>query len=480
MNDARIEDREEACPSLPPPLASPPVPPAPPRRRRSFGTALKLGAIAGLTLLLLVPLRMIGSVLDERQERRQEALTNITSTWGEAQLVGGPVLIVPYKYRSKAWKEQQVNGRLERVESVETCTAQACFLPERLQVGGQLAAEELHRGIYQAVVYRGDLTLTGAFAKPSFDEWKVVPEDVLWDEAVVTLAITDLRGAKDALVLTLDGETYPLTPGSKLAEFPSGVHARVKKLAHDKDELAFELKLALNGSGALRFIPVGRQTRVQLTSPWRDPKFTGAFLPSQRSVTATGFTADWEVSYYGRPYPQQWSTQETASPFNSRAVTASLFGVELLTPVDGYRHIERAIKYGVLFIALVFTAFFLFEMLARVRVHPFQYTLIGAALCLFYLVVLALSEVTSFGLAYLAGAAASTGLIVAYSARVLGGYRRSLLIGGELAAIYGCLYVILQLQDYALLFGTAGLFLALAIVMFVTRKIDWYARDEAR
>ena len=471
MNTDPMETREVSSPPLPPPVAPPP----PPRPRRHFGTVLKLGAIAGLTLLLLVPLRMIGSVLDERQERRQEALTNITSSWGEAQLVGGPVLIVPYTYRTKGWKEQ-----LERVETIETCTAQACFLPERLQVGGQLAAEELHRGIYQAVVYRGDLTLTGAFAKPSFDEWKVAPDDVLWDEALVTLAITDLRGAKGALNLTLDGESYPLSPGSKLAEFSSGVHARVKKLAHDKGELAFELKLALNGSGALRFIPVGRQTRVQLTSPWRDPKFTGAFLPSQRSVTAAGFTADWEVSYYGRPYPQQWSTQETASPFNSRAVTASLFGVELLTPVDGYRHVERAIKYGVLFIALVFTAFFLFEMLARVRVHPFQYTLIGAALCLFYLVVLALSEVTSFGLAYLAGASAATGLIVAYSARVLGGYRRSLLIGGELAAIYGCLYVILQLQDYALLFGAAGLFLALAVVMFVTRKIDWYARDEAR
>lgn len=473
MNTEPMEAHESSSPPLPPPMP-------PPRPRRHFGTVLKLGAIAGLTLLLLVPLRMIGAVLAERQERREEALANITSTWGEPQLVGGPVLIVPYKYRTKAWKEQLVNGRLERVEAVETSTAQACFLPERLQVGGQLATEELHRGIYQAVVYRGDLTLSGAFVRPNFDEWNVAPEDVLWDEAVVTLAITDLRGAKGALNLTFDGESYPLSSGSKLAGFPSGVHTRVPHLARDKHELAFELKLGLNGSGALRFAPVGRQTRVQLSSPWRDPKFAGAFLPSQRSVTATGFTADWEVSSYARPYPQQWSTRESKPPFNDRVVSASLFGVELLTPVDGYRHVERAIKYGVLFIALVFTAFFLFELLARVRVHPFQYTLIGAALCLFYLVVLALSEVTSFGLAYLAGTVAATGLIVAYSARVLGGHRRALLIGGELVAIYGCLYVILQLQDYALLCGAAGLFLALAIVMFVTRNMDWYARDEAR
>jgi inner membrane protein len=440
---------------------------------------LKLGMIAALTLLLLVPLTMIRSVLSERLERRQEALANITATWGGAQLVSGPVLIIPYKYRTKAWKEQVVNGRVERAEATETRTAQACFLPERLQVTGALAAEALHRGIYQAVVYRGDLQLAGAFAKPSFDEWKVAPEDILWDEALVTLAITDLRGAKGALNLTLDGQACPLEPGSKLADFPSGVHVRIPGLARDK-ELVFELQLPLNGSGALRFAPVGRQTRVQLTSPWPDPKFAGAFLPSQRTVGPAGFTADWEVSYYGRPYPQQWSSQEAAQPFKAAVVEASLFGVELLTPVDGYRHVERAIKYGVLFIALVFTAFFLFEMLARVRVHPFQYTLVGAALCLFYLAVLALSEVTSFSLAYLAGATAATGLIVGYSAYALGSRARALLIGGELAAIYGCLYVILQLQDYALLFGTAGLFLALGIVMFVTRKFDWYARDEGK
>ncbi|MCX7006841.1 MAG: cell envelope integrity protein CreD [Kiritimatiellaeota bacterium] len=460
MNEVHNE-RQTPCS---PPLPSIPPPPSPaPRRGRGFGTVLKLVMIAVLTLLLLIPLIMIRSVLTERLERRQEALANITATWGEEQIIGGPVLIIPYKYRAKAWKEQVVNGRLERVETTETRTAQACFL-----------------GIYQAVVYRGDLQLAGAFAKPNFDEWKVAPEDVLWDEALVTLAITDLRGAKGALNLTLDGQNCPLSPGSKLADFPSGVHARLKALARDKDELAFELKLALNGSGALRFAPVGRQTRIQLTSPWPDPKFAGAFLPSQRTVGPDGFTADWEVSYYGRPYPQQWSSQDAAAPFNSRVVSTSLFGVELLTPVDGYRHVERAIKYGVLFISLVFTAFFLFEILARVRVHPFQYTLIGAALCLFYLAVLALSEITSFGLAYLAGATAATGLIVGYSGHVLSSFRRSLLIGGELAAIYGCLYVILQLQDYSLLFGTAGLFLALAIVMFVTRKIDWYARDEAK
>jgi len=466
-----------AMPDLP--GQPPPVPP-PAARRSSFGTALKMGTIAALTLLLLIPLALIRSVLSERLARRQEALENITGTWGSDQVLLGPVLIVPYKYRVKGWKDQTINGRLERVEVTETRVAQAHCLPEKLQVTGQLDSEQRYRGIYQAVVYRGTVQLAGAFARPAFDEWKVAPEDVLWDDAVVTLAVTDLRGAQEALTLTLAGKTYPLLPGAKLKNFAAGLHARVPGLAPDAAELPFEVKLTLNGSGSLRLAPAGRQTRVALSSPWPDPKFDGAFLPVTRTVSPAGFQAEWAVSYYGRSYPQQWTTQDDATPLTSAAVNSSLFGVELLTVMDSYRYVERAIKYGILFLTLVFTAFFLFEVLVRIRVHPFQYTLVGAALCLFYLALLSLSEVIRFGLAYLIGAAAAALLIVGYSAHVLRSLRRALLIGGELAAIYGCLYVILRLQDYALLFGTAGLFLALAIVMFVTRRVDWYARDERR
>ena len=457
---------------------APPASPPPVIRRARFGTTLKMGAIAGLVLVLLIPLAMIRSVLTERLARRQEALVNITSTWGSDQVINGPVLIVPYKYRVKAWMEQVISGRLERVETMETLTAQAHFLPEKLQVNGQLISDVRHRGIYQAVVYRGDLQVSGSFSKPVFDEWKVAPEDILWDDACVTLAISDLRGAQEVLTLNFAGQACPLTPGSKLKGFSSGVHARVKGLSPEPAELPFDLKLTINGSGSMRFAPVGRQTRVQLSSSWPDPKFDGAFLPVTRTVSPAGFQAEWAVSYYGRSYPQQWSTRDDPPPFTTAAVNGSLFGVDLLTVVDGYRHVERSIKYGVLFLTLVFTAFFLFEILVRLRVHPFQYTLVGVALCLFYLALLSLSEVISFGLAYLVGAASASLLIVGYSAHVLRSFRRALLIGAELAAIYACLFVILRLQDYALLFGTAGLFLALAIVMFVTRKIDWYARDE--
>jgi inner membrane protein len=455
----------------------PPLPPWRPKFSR-FGTMLKMITLLVLALLLLIPLTMIQSVLRERLGRRGEAVANITSTWGAAQEISGPILIVPYKSQAKVWRTQIVNGKAENVEVTETVVNRAFFLPEELRVSGDLAPSVLHRGIYEAVVYSGDLDLSGTFAQPNFEEWKVEPADVMWEDAVVALMITDLRGAKAALTLTLGGQDYPLAPGTRIEGFASGVHARLPGATFASASTAFNLKLGLNGSSSLRVAPVGRQTTVHLASTWPDPSFCGAFLPTNRQISSKGFDATWQVSYYGRAYPQQWSSQDSAKPFTAATVQASLFGVDLISVVDSYRYVERSIKYGVLFVVLLFTAFFLFEVLAGIRVHPFQYTLVGMALCLFYLALLSLSEIIDFGTAYLAGAAASTLLITLYSARVLRSLRRALAIAGELAAIYGFLFVILRLQDYSLLFGTAGLFLALTIVMFVTRNIDWYARDE--
>jgi len=240
----------------------------------------------------------------------------------------------------------------------------------------------------------------------------------------------------------------------------------------------FRVELTLKGSRGIRLAPVGESNRVKLSSPWPDPSFQGAFLPTERTVTPEGFTGLWEVSYYGRGYPQQWTDREGAGPARGVSLHGALLGVDLISLLDVYRYVERSIKYGALFIALVFTAFFLFEALARVRVHPFQYTLVGAALCLFYLALLSLSEFMAFGRAYLIGAAASTAAIAWYSAAALRSGRRSALLAAGIALTYGFLYVILRLQDYSLLLGTAGLFLVLVLVMGVTRRIDWYAREE--
>jgi inner membrane protein len=269
-----------------------------------------------------------------------------------------------------------------------------------------------------------------------------------------------------------------LVPGTTLEDFPSGVEVRVPGLQQPRDGVPFALDLTLNGSEELRVAPVGVTNAVRVSSSWPDPGFRGAFLPAERTIGPTGFEAQWRVSYYGRGYPQAWTGRAPGSvPFDSRAVGSSLIGVELVSLVDGYRTVERAIKYGVLFITLVFTTFFLFEVLARLRIHPFQYTLVGASLCLFFLALLSLSELVRFGVAYLVAASASALLVTGYAVALLRDVRRALVVGTALAVVYGFLYVILRLQDYSLVVGTTGLFLVLAIVMYATRSIDWYRRD---
>lgn len=455
---------------------------APPKISKSFlkqnSPVLKLLFIFVLVLLLLIPLGMVKSVLFERLTRRDQAIYEITSTWGKEQIVIGPVLVIPYRYYFKAWKEQVVLGKAEKTEIVDSAVAHAYFLPADVEIQGTLLPKKLYRGIYEAVVYNGNVKLSGTFLPPDFEKLKIKGKDVLWEDALVTFGITDLRGISEALTLKWGSRTFPLVPGSKLKDFASGVHALVAEVKTATKGVSFELDLTLNGSKGIRFSPVGMKNKVTLASSWPDPSFQGMFLPVERKITPNGFEAQWRMSYYGRNFPQQWTDQDEGVRFKSDAVDNSLFGVVLISLVDSYRLVERSIKYGILFITLIFTAFFLFEVVAARRIHVIQYALVGGALCLFYLGLLSLSEFIGFPFAYLTGAVASTLMISLYTMKVLKSGRQTMIIAALLVIIYGFLYIILQMQDYSLLVGTIGLFIALAIVMYTTRNIDWYSRDE--
>lgn len=443
-----------------------------------FGKAapvLKLAVIGVLALLLLIPLTMIRGVLTERRERKAEAIGEITRSWGAEQTLLGPVLVVPYTYDVVEMLNQRVDGKTERVESRRVETARLYILPAHLTCEGALDPKTLYRGIYEAVVYAGDLTLTGRFERPDLKILQIPEERVKWDEAEVTLAVTDLRGTRESLVLDAGESRFPLRPGSLLPGYASGVRARVGAVAAGATSWTYRVALTLNGSRSLEIIPTGASTAVRLTSTWPDPSFMGAFLPVERQIDGSGFRATWQVAQYGRTFPSAWTDARGGGVPEAADFARSSFGVSLLSLVDTYRTVERAIKYGILFIALVFTAFFLFEVLAALRIHPLQYTLVGAALCLFYLGLLSLSEFIAFPLAYAAAALASLLLITAYCAKVLHGGRRTGIVSGVLALTYGYLYVLLQMQDFSLLFGTVGLFVALGAVMFATRNIDWYA-----
>jgi inner membrane protein len=450
----------------------PPEPRLPKRFFEKHAMSLKLAWVFLLFLVLLIPLGMVRGVLRERMMRRNQAASEITSSWGGQQMILGPVLVIPYHYQVKAWREQMVNGRMERLEVDETRTASAFFLPSELSVTGAITPRKLHRGIYEAVVYEGTVEISGRFTPPDFAELGVSPSQVLWKNAEVTLGVSDLRGTGKTLAIELDGRFYEFAPGCRLEGCPSGITAKISDSHGEEAQREFRMTLDLKGSQGIRFAPVGKQNNLKLSSPWPDPSFQGAFLPKERQVASDGFSAAWEVSWYGRNYPQA-----STDPSGSRALTAavlqpSLYGVDFLSPVDAYRMAERGMKYGALFIALIFTTFFLFEILAALRIHSVQYTLVGAALCLFYLSLLALSEFIRFAYAYWIGAAAATLLITLYCLTVLGTGKRTLRMGLALLAIYAYLYWVLQLQDYALLLGTVGLFVVLGIVMFATRNME--------
>jgi inner membrane protein len=440
-------------------------------------TILKLLGIAGLVLLLQIPLWLIHGLRAERAGRRAEAIAEITRTWGRDQQITGPFLVIPYRSTTTLTRATLINGR--QVESTETRPVEklAVFLPVELTAEGRLEPERRHRGIYETVVYTARLRLKGRFAAPDLIPLGLDSADMLWARAYLALGVDDLRGARAALAVSWNGQPHPFGPGPRLAPLTGGVHAPLPPLTPGMPAGEFTCELPLNGSGRLTFAPVGDQTTVRLASPWADPGFTGALLPAERELGPAGFVALWQASYYAREYARQWS--EDRDPPSAADLADSAFGVELVEVVDAYRLVERATKYGLLFVVLLFTAFFLFEVLAALRLHVVHYTLVGAALLLFYLALLALAEFVPFHLAYAGAAAATTALISLHSVAILRSGARSLVIAAALVAIYGFLFFVLNLQDYALLAGTAALCTTLGVVMFATRKIDWAGTSSA-
>lgn len=443
----------------------------------SRSPVIRAVAVGVLTLVLLIPISMVSSVVDERKQKRNEAVAEITETWGKPQSIVGPVLVIPYRFRYRVPKEEIVNGRVIKSDEILTGVDNAYFLPAELSVDASIEPKKLHRGIYEAVVYTGKVALSGRFAPPDFKALKIEPEDVLWGDAVVTAAIPDLRGARGALELSLGGKAYTMKPGSKVPGYGAGAHVPVGEAARG-ERLDFGLSVDLNGSRDVRFAPFGVRNVVTVKSPWPDPKFTGGFLPVEREVRKDGFTAKWDVSYYGRSWPQSATTRGGGVP-DAGMIEPSMFGVEFLSSVDSYRNVERSTKYGILFIVMVFAAFFLFEVLAGLSIHPIQYLLVGLALALFFLVLLSLSEFVAFGAAYLLAALTAGGLIVGYCARILGQPRRAGILAAELGAVYGYLFVVLQLQDFSLLMGSALLVATLGTIMYLTRGVDWYGFDKS-
>lgn len=426
-------------------------------RKLGNSVMVRLLVIAGLVMTLLIPVEMIKGVIHEREQRREEVIKEVSSKWGQEQSIAGPILTVPYTAYSTDEKG-----------NIKATLDHAHLLPESLTITGLVKPENRYRGIYQVVLYNAELQMAADFKTEGIRELGIAEKDIHWDKASISLGVPDLRGVKESNQFVWNNEKIAVNSGiAAPAVMESGVSAPVP-VSPRLGRYSFQMRLNLNGSGQINFIPLGKVTTVNLTSPWKTPSFSGVFLPDERTVNEQGFSATWKILNLNRNYPQQWTGR-------SCKVLESAFGAKFFWPVDQYQKSMRSVKYAVLFIVLTLTAFFLTEVTNRTRVHPIQYLLIGFAICLFYLLLLSISEHTSFDLAYPLSAVASTLLVAGYSKGILKSARIAATIGALMSFLYGFLYVTLQMEDFALLIGSVGLFVVLGTVMYLTRKINWYA-----
>ena len=429
--------------------------------------SIKVFAIGILILVLLIPLSMIEAVIYEREQMGFTAKQDIQRTWGNPQQVAGPVLVVPYD-------TVHTNSRGDEF----TNRHHLFVMPEELKIDGNIDPEIRYRGMHNVPVYTAQLTMRGKFSATWLDEMNIAPQNVDWKGVLIALAVSDARAITEIPSVTLpDGEVRFVPGGMQVHGFPPQVVAPIgREIDAEKlrQALSFEIDLNLNGSESLQFLPAGDTTSVTLRSSWASPSFSGNYLPEHREIAADGFNASWRVSSIGRELASRWTD---ASGIGSTSDT-SYFGVDLYMPISVYRLTERATKYGVLFLGLTFVTYFLFEVVAGMRLHPLQYLLVGFANSLFYLLLLSLAEHIGFGLAYLVSCVGSCGLIIGYSWSVLGSRSSALIMSSVLLLLYSFLYMTLKAENFALLAGTIGLWVSLGVTMYLTRSIDWYGKSK--
>ncbi len=433
--------------------------------------SLKLGAIAFLIVLLLVPLLMIGGLIQERQSLRDGVVQDIAQSSSFSQTLSGPLLVVPYRKIERQWKTPEGGGAL--YQDVKTVNGHLYFLPETFDLNARIDTELRSRGIYEARLYHAENRINGQFQIPVRLGLGNDFEDYTFDAPFLAVAISDIRGIEKGLKLDLNGQSMDFQPGTGLSWLGAGVHVALPALdSRNETVLDYAFDVSLQGTGKLQVLPVGRSSNVTMAANWPHPSFVGNYLPSSRLIDSQSFTANWKTSFFSTNMEDALSqcvNNESCLEFKERA-----FGVSFIDPVDQYLKSERAIKYALLFIALTFAGFFLFEVLKSLSVHPIQYLLVGVALAFFYLLLLSLSEHVGFGPAYAISASACVLLIGFYLSHVLHSLGRALSFSGGLAVLYGMLYGLLSAEDYALLMGSLLLFGLLGVFMILTRRLDWY------
>ena len=450
-------------------------------RQKFSPVTSKIILILVLTLLLQIPALRILSLSSERQARKNAVSEEIIGKVGGRQMITGPLISIPYTVKTKVeiMTSDIQAGKSEKRQEEVVKTHYIWVMPEQLNVAGTLKTEYRHRGIYKVPVYQASLGLSGWFTLPDLSGLATAGDrasvtDIQWDKAVLSVAVCGMEGLRSPIAGTFDQKGVSLRPG--ISGFPEKGGAAGEVISVEPGStrrLPFSLSFALEGGMGLHFAPVGRITQMNLSSDWASPSFAGKFLPVARFVSERGFSAKWKVLDLNTNFPCSW-VDDALFP----AISGNAFGVDLAEPVNDSLLFERSVKYCLLFVVLTFFALFISELMAKVRLHFMQYLLPGLAIVVFFLLLLSLSEHLGFSPAYWAAASSVVLLVTFYVAGIVRRTALGLLTGGILALLYGYWFVILQMEDYALLCGGVGTFVLLSAVMIGTRKLDWSSLDK--
>jgi inner membrane protein len=421
-----------------------------------------------LVFFMFIALALIRGVIIERQGLQSQVESTIAESFAGDQRIVAPFLVVPYTERIET---KFVNDKGKTIVNVTEAQHERVILPKSVDANGASTVDVRYKGIYKAMTYQLNAKLDAVFEVPENLGLAAAPSAITVGEAYVVLGVSDVRGILRAPDVRWQGEKRIAENGTRSRLVTEGIHVKLGR-PDIKSAASYKLniELPLNGMRSLAFVPLGQNTMVNLQSSWPHPNFGGRFLPQTKSINEAGFAARWEVS-------QLATSNGTAFFSTSNDPRASLeaFSVSFIEPVNVYQQVERAAKYGLLFIVLTFAAVFLFESLKRLQIHPIQYGFVGVALALFFLLLLSLSEHIAFAYAYVVAAVCCVALIGYYLAYVLKSWARGLLFAGQLAVLYGVLYGLLLSEDNALVMGSVLLFVLLAIVMVATRHVDWFS-----
>jgi inner membrane protein len=413
-------------------------------------TTAKMIMVGFLTLFLLIPLEYVKNLITERSILQKEVVTETSEKWGESIYFYGPILKVPYK------------------DIAENKTKFAYFFPEQLSNTTTATMEKpLQRSLYKSNVFSSKMNFTGFYKQPNFNLNNISPENIAWNNATIIIKTTNLKSITSEIYMKLGNNKYTFRPNhNQQNDSIATLETGIIDINTIKNSSQFNLNITYNGSKQIQIVPIGKTTTATMNSNWNSPSFAGSFLPINKKITDNGFVANWKILDFNRSFEQQYFDYLPDLKKYS-------FATNFITPVDEYQQNERASKYGFLVIGLTFLIFFLIQSISKISIHIFQYSMIGLALIMFYTLLISITEHSSFKLAYGIAGISVVILITLYSVSILKNKKFPMFIGAALTALYTFIFVIIQLENYALLVGSIGLFLILAAVMYFSRKIDW-------